>query len=225
MKRLTAQLESWVVEEGRSRIGQIRIFQNEHGCELRHTKDSKEPADALETHWDAWDAIDLARWDDEKVFRPLKSAPSLRRGWRLVGLDWSGLRAALDAFYPAALANYRAWRDQDLRAVTLRETVSRQTGMYRITGKLTTAQADELVGQCCEPEAGCLRRILWDLEPGIPVGTLPAEKRVPEGNRADLFHGEIPVLCGEMCNLLVAVGRKYLKAMPVTPVVLNSENP
>ncbi len=214
MRSITDHLQQWVEVEGRCRIGQICLLKSEDGWDLRHEEDTDCANETLKTYWDEMDAMELARWDENHEYRPLKSAPNLARGWRLIPADWSQIRAALDRFYPAALANYRAWRCGQLRAVTLRETVSRQTGMYRITGKLTVEQADDLVGCACEPEKHCLRRILWELEDGKAITTLGEAKAMPPGPRDLALPLEIPILCVEMCNLLVAAGRKYIKSLP-----------
>ncbi|MFZ4775485.1 MAG: hypothetical protein ACOYM3_08995, partial [Terrimicrobiaceae bacterium] len=92
----------------------------------------------------------------------------------------------------------------ELVPVSLRSTVDRQTGMYRITGKITDAQGVELVKTLCKP--GCLRCILW------PVPEQETASAVP------LPPQEIPLLCGEACNLFVAAARKVVKGIPLDQV-------
>jgi sirohydrochlorin cobaltochelatase len=78
--------------------------------------------------------------------------------------------------------------------------------MYRVTQKITDEQAQEMVRDFCRTDGGCLKRILWPLEPGAPVTTLP-----PEKFSATAPPGVFPLLCHEGCNLLVAKAREVVK--------------
>jgi hypothetical protein len=77
--------------------------------------------------------------------------------------------------------------------------------MYRVTQKLTDAQAQELVSRTCHPSA-CLKTILWQISPEQPVVSLPPEK-FAMGSTEQSW----PMLCQEACNLLVAGARKVVK--------------
>ena len=46
------------------------------------------------------DAVELAKFSDDGKYRPLKTAPNLRHGWRLELADLAALQQALDFFYP-----------------------------------------------------------------------------------------------------------------------------
>ena len=56
--------------------------------------------------------------------------------------------------------------------------------MYRVTQKITDAQAQEMIGGFCRTDGGCLKRILWPLAPDLPITTLPAEKFQPAAGAA-----------------------------------------
>lgn len=198
--------------EGRARIGQIRIASGEvGGFELRHRRDDGRTD--LERFERAEDARGLGTNDDAGTYRPLKSAPTLRRGWLLALPDLTAVALALDYFYPAALGQWLAWRESWLRVTSLRQTVSRQTGMYRITGLITTKQADELVGVTCGSAAGCLRTILWKIEDDeAAVTSLPAEKFLPDFDQTGAGEMVIPIFCSEICNILVAAARPKVKS-------------
>jgi sirohydrochlorin cobaltochelatase len=198
-------LASWLTD-GRSRIGQIVILQMDAGFRLRHHADA-ERKDALEAFSRPEDAREIAKYDDAGNFRPLKTAPSLRRGWELAIADIAQLQLALDFFYPAMLGSWLAHQRGEVAPVPLRATLDRQTGMYRVAGKITGAQADELVGRTCRSDGGCLRTILWKINSDDPVTTLPREKFDPAACSPDA----IPLLCSEACNLLVAAARETVK--------------
>ncbi|HMJ06250.1 MAG TPA: DR2241 family protein, partial [Chthoniobacterales bacterium] len=125
-------------------IGQIAIESREDGTfVLRHQDDAARGDLAL--HSDPEDALALSRFDDEQNYRPLKTAPNLRHGWRLLLQDLRGLRLALDLFYPGRLAAFIAFERRDLVTTPLRQTLDRQSGMYRIAAQIDDRHADHLV--------------------------------------------------------------------------------
>lgn len=210
MRDSTHELEAWLSAGGR-RVGQVAISPLESGWELRHVDDAgREDLETFST-WE--DARTVANLDDRAAYRPLKTAPSLRHGWRLVLQDAAAVRFALDFLYPAMLGVWAAHRRGELVAVDLRETLDRQTGMYRITQKLTDEQAQRLVGQQCRSDTGCLKTILWRINLQTSVTTLPGEKFRPDATPADAM----PLLCHEACNILVAAARKMVKAEDTPP--------
>ena len=198
-------------------FGQIAVTPlPDGGYELRHRDEAVRPVSELDTRTDPEDAAALALYDDAGAYRPLKTAPNLRRGWRLVLPDAGALRLALDLFYPARLGAWRAFGRGQLATTPLRETLGRQTGMYRITAKITDEQADALVGRFCRSDGGCLRTILWrrDVAGTVPSTRLPVEKFDPAHDQATGEKGGeefIPLLCQEACNLLVAEARAVVK--------------
>ena len=198
-------------------IGQIRVSSSDGGHELRHRDDADGAPDELASHHDPEDAAALALYDDAGAYRPLKTAPNLRRGWRLVLPDARALRLALGLFYPARMGAWERWREGRLPVTPLRDTLNRQTGMYRVTGKITDEQADSLVGRFCRSDGGCLRTILWKRDAaGTPPSTrLPPEKSDPghdqTGGPAEEGVGFVPLFCQEACNLLVAEARAVVK--------------
>jgi len=203
-RSLTEQLGDWIAE-GRNRIGEILILRRAGGWRLTHREDAHQKELAVAT--DPHAALAIARLDPSGQWRPLRAAPTLRRGWALDLADLAVVRLALEFFYPGALGNYAAWREQRLQPTPMRETLDRQTGMYRITQLLTDAQAGELVPEACASASRCMKTILWDLRPGEPIRELPSDKRDPGATGPDT----IPLLCSEACNLLVAAARETVK--------------
>jgi hypothetical protein len=193
--------------------------------------------DQLHTYRDAEDSIEIAKYDDEGNYRPLKTAPNLRRGWRLELTTVEELKRALDYFYPGRLAVFAAWKSACLKTTALRETLDRQSGMYRVAAKISDQQINGLVADFCRSDGGCLRTILWkrDRNGGIASTKLPKEKFDPAWNQAAArptqvgtsrcdvrtaqravptihqVQATVPLLCQEPCNLLVAECRKVVK--------------
>jgi sirohydrochlorin cobaltochelatase len=185
-------------------IGQVRILPD---YSLSHVEDAGKAK--LQSFTDPHDAIEIARYDDAGKYRPLKTAPTLRHGWRLNLKDLHETSLALDFIYPAALGTAVAFSRNELQPLDLRETLSRQTGMYAVVKKITDEQAESVVASTCNHENGCLRHILWSISAGKPTSL--------SRRRSEVHHSEneIPILCAEACNLLVAAGRKIVKTQAV----------
>ncbi len=217
MKGIKGAFEAWLAGGG-DRIGEVAIRRSDTlgGFVLTHWMEADEAHGdgTLERFTEPEDARALARFDDAGGYRPLKTAPNLRRGWRLELADFDALCLAVDFFYPAALGVRFAFADDRLKVVPLRETLERQSGMYAVTRKISDAAADAVVGECCCSRGGCLKTILWDLAPGLPVASLPAAKFDPHLDQlaAAEERRAFPLLCNEACNLLVAAIRKALKS-------------
>jgi sirohydrochlorin cobaltochelatase len=194
-------------------IGQIVIEPGtDGGFGLRHREDAGRANLTASNSPD--EAAELARFDDAGNYRPLKTAPNLRHGWELTLENLGDLRLALDLFYPGRLAAFLAFERNELSTTPLRETLERQTGMYRIAAQIGEEQADELVGGFCRSDGGCLRTILWrrDGAGTIPSTRLPPEKFDPRHDQTSLAEPVMPLLCQEACNLLVAAARNVVQA-------------
>ena len=209
-------------------FGQILVRKTGDDFVLCHRGD--EARDNLEIFQHPEDAIEIARYDDAGNYRALKTAPNLRHGWRMELRTSDDLKRALDHFYPGRLAIFIAWKTGRLRTTLLRETLDRQSGMYRIAAKISDAQIDDLVADFCRSNDGCLRTILWkrDQRGAIASTKLPKEKfdstrdqvqtlvesgasAIAKATADQAILATIPLLCQEPCNLLVAACRKVVK--------------
>src|SRR5205809_3009548 len=206
-------------------FGQILIQKiSAGGFVLSHRADKT--LDELKTSRNAEDAIEIAKYDDAGNYRPLKTAPNLRHGWRLELDTLEQLKRALDYFYPGRMAVFAAWKSDKLRTRSLRETLDRQSGMYRVAAKISDSQIDDLVADFCRSNGGCLRTILWkrNADGAIASTKLPKGKFDPARDQATAANppgsatpatatipATVPLLCQEACNLLVAECRKVVK--------------
>ena len=112
-------------------FGQILVTKRESaGFVLSHRDD--ESLDQLQTYRDAEDPIEIAKYDDAGNYRPLKTAPNLRHGWRLELATVEELRRALDYFYPSRLALFAAWKSGYLKTTDLRDTLNHQSGIIAL---------------------------------------------------------------------------------------------
>ena len=182
-------------------------------------RDEAERADRLQIFGKPEDALEIGRLDDRDEYRRLKTAPNLRHGWRLDVSSESELYRALDYFYPGRLAMLARLEHGDLPLTPLRDTLNRQSGMYRVAATISDDQLNDVVGNFCRSDGGCLRTILWKRDPQgtIPSTKLPPQKFDPAHDQALAISGtptvsrHVPLLCQEACNLLVAECRKAVK--------------
>lgn len=196
-----------------SQMGEVLVRRTPGGeFDLRHYEDAERTDLAEQIEAEA--AAEIARFDDEKKYRPLKTAPNLRHGWRLILRETDDVRLALDYFYPGRIAAFVAHANGNLKCTPLRETLERQTGMYRVAARITHEQADEMVARFCRSTDGCLRTIRWGYDAaGAPASRLlPAEKFDPAHDQTGRGERCLPLLCQEACNLLVAEARNVVKA-------------
>jgi hypothetical protein len=86
--------------------------------------------------------------------------------------------------------------------------------MYRIAAQIDDPAADELVGNFCRSDGGCLRTILWqrNIEGVIASTRLPADKFDPRHDQTGGGSPVLPLLCQEACTLLIAEARKVVQA-------------
>jgi sirohydrochlorin cobaltochelatase len=217
--RIRRVLEDWLAAGARG-IGQIEIKQNPTGFVLVHREDVGR--EDLELYRSPDDAEQLAKFDDQGNYRPLKTAPNLRHNWRLELGDFDALQRALNLFYPGRLAALTAWEAHRLATTPLRDTLNRQTGMYRSTAKISDGQVDLLVGHFCRSQGGqpgCLRTILWarDDSGARPSLRLPLDKFIAPLDQTGRSENVMPLLCQEACNLLVAEARAVVKGDSSAP--------
>ena len=171
-------------------FGQILVRRLNRGFALRHVAD-REAAEEACALVKIEDLRQLAQFTELGAYRPLKSAPNLRRGWRAAALDAPALGLCLHHLYPGALPNWFAAQSGQPPVTSYRDFVSRQTGMYRITATLNDTVAAAVARACCHQEF-CLKRRLWTV--GKLAPDLPAEKSI------------IP--CLEPCAVLLELARK-----------------
>jgi len=199
-------------------FGQILVRKTANGFVLWHRDD--ETPHELKTSQNAGDAIEIGKYDDAGKYRPLKTAPNLRHGWQLELATQRELTRALDYFYPGRLGISLAWKTGQLHTTPLRETLDRQSGMYRVAAKISDDQINDVVGDFCRSDGGCLRTILWTRNKGGAIAStkLPKEKFDPDFDQAtastppgSTTPATVPLLCQEACNLLIAECRKFVK--------------
>lgn len=199
------------VAGGIRQIGQISIHPHGDGYALRHIDDEGRDPSLLETHHDPAKSREISTWAEDGHYRFTKGELSLRRGWLLELSDAAGLREALDGFYPASAGMWFAEKDGRLEVQHLRDKLNRQTGMYRFARNLSDAGAQRLVREVCGPGHCCVKKILWQIDGGIPLEDSEASRF--DGVPGDIDRAAaIPLLCREACNHFVSEARKASKA-------------
>lgn len=149
--------------------------------------------DDLDEYDDPLDARQLAKYDDDGQYRPLKTAPTLQTGWQFTDRTGRELLRTIDFIYPATVQNWHLERQGALDVAHWRETAERQTGIYDIIDTLDP-EAVEWLAQACCVDSQCLKRRQWDEDEETPLD-------VPRGE------GEFP--CREPCSVVIAAARKW----------------
>jgi len=184
-------------------VGQVLLRRGQRGFELRNVEDRSATDGQLELQ-PVTGLRALAQFTASGAFRPLKSAPNLRRGWRAAIADGAELELALNHLYPCAIADWFAARADRPPITSYRQFTARQSGMYRITTFLNDAVAGAAIRACCHAEF-CLKRRLWTVDSLAPDP--PQSKSL------------IP--CLEPCAILLEFARKVarLEQEPQAPGV------
>ncbi len=136
----------------------------------------------------------IAQFTERKLFRPLKSAPNLQRGWQFLARSHTELDEALRHLYPGAVTDWFAAQQPEPPITHYRDFTLRQTGMYRITTMLNDEQAAQVTQSCCHRRF-CLKQRLWTVE-GLPADGVAEKSLIP---------------CLEPCALLLEFARTVVR--------------
>lgn len=171
-------------------FGQLVVRRLEREFELRHQSDR----DAASVDLTFLKGTELRDWSQSAAggaFRPLKSAPNLRSGWRAVAVDAAALELLLHYVYPGAVADRFAAEEAQPPLTSYRQFTARQSGMYRITTMLDDAIAGAAIRACCHVDF-CLKRRLWSVD----------------GLEPDAEQSKSVIPCLEPCALMLEFARK-----------------
>jgi hypothetical protein len=160
------------------------------GYSLRHMDDVGK--DGLRVSEDPHAAREIARLTEGGEYRPLKSSPNLRRGWKLRVADARSLATAMNYLYPAGVVHWYLHREGRLNLTSFRENAARQSGIYKRVQRLSDQGVLDAAVACCE-DSVCLKKTLWDVDEDTPLDV-------------DRGEGEIP--CPEPCSIFVSFARR-----------------
>ncbi|ADB59946.1 hypothetical protein Htur_1054 [Haloterrigena turkmenica DSM 5511] len=161
--------------------------------DLWHVDDADSDLADLEVYDDPRDAREIATYDGDGRYRPLKTAPTLPSGWAFTGLSGGELVETVEFFYPATVANWHRELQGTLDVDHWTETAERQTGIYDVLDELPREGVEWMAEACCV-DSQCLRRREWEFD---------------EGDELDVDGGDGPFPCREPCSLVVAAARKW----------------
>ena len=210
MKSFHPPLELFVNELGKEKIiAQLlirQIAQQGQSYELLHKSDANKTKNELK-ELKLEDAQFYLSFTDTSVFRPIKGAPDMRSGWRLVVQNHQDLELALQAVYPGFISdNYAVKKIDPIPVTSYTAFAERQTGMYRNAKLLTEERAQQAVEACCGA-THCLKRRYWSV-PGLDADTTGENK------------SEIP--CLEPCAVMLEWGRKVVRMDQVAAQAVES---
>jgi hypothetical protein len=188
-------VESW----GQLRVAVTVDEDGRRRYDLRHEDDADTPAGELTDHESPLDAREIAKHDDRERYRPLKTAPTLRTGWRLPDLGPAELVQAVDYFYPATVANWHREREGELDVSHWRDTVERQSGIYGVVKTWDRQEGHEhvnWVAEACCTDSQCVKRREWGYD---------------EDTDLDVDGGDGAFPCREPCSVVIAAARRWTK--------------
>jgi sirohydrochlorin cobaltochelatase len=200
---VSSALAAWLAAGGHT-IGEIRISHTNGTYQLHH--EAETTRDGLKSYHKPVEAREIAKYDAKGEFRPVKTAPTLIKGWQMELANLSELQLALEFFYPAALGVTLRLHKGELSATPLKEFFGRQTGMYRVTGLAQHEETCDVAAQACS-DANCRRKCLWRWSQEEPLGAFDEEKSTPAKDIAAHW----PIYCIEPCPALVGAVRGTVK--------------
>lgn len=184
-----AWLQDW---EGEIAWAQVLVRHRPPGYTVCHIED-RECCPAELKEWGLDGLYDLTRFSNGK-FRPLLAAPDLERGWRFEATGLQKLERCLDIIYPGSIADWYAIKTGNVQPTDYRTYTNRQTGMYRLTQKLSDPLVAMTARSCCHKNF-CLKRRLWT-NPGLDPDPEAGKSLIP---------------CLEPCPLLLELARKAMR--------------
>ena len=191
VSRLWGQLHIEVMRDGHDRVYTIVHEADVSRISTEELTEYRSPADATE----------IARFDADGRYRPLKTAPTLATGWIFQSVSALEAIGVLERFYPASIPNWYAKRQGTLSVTQYRSFAARQSGMYEVVHSLSEAGVRWTTMACCEDEV-CIKRREWDLDDETIID-------VPRGD------GMIP--CREPCSVFLEAARSFVSLAPATP--------
>lgn len=178
-------------------FGELLLRRDESGQFIASHRDDAEMLDDLSPAKSLAELREIAKFDAAGEYRPLKTAPGLKGGWKTTSPSASTFLKRLDCIYPGLFATWITYHKGTHDPTSLRDTLDRQTGMYRFAGSITDQMANRIMRETCS--AGCLRKIAW------PISNECAVSRLKQGTQS------IPLICTEACTFAVSEARKLVK--------------
>ncbi len=162
-----------------------------------HYANRDTPIDQLEVLKQVEDAHKLGCYTEAGEYRPLRSAPTLRRGWILRGLSEAEFCFFVDLIYPAAIAHCAMVKQGTLRVCSFEEVAARQSGLYTVIRKLKEDQVRSLAGKICG-EGRCWKQPLWSVHMG---------EMKPVIQKVDT-QGSWSIPCPEPCSYWISIAQQ-----------------
>ena len=184
--------------------GQLRVTatvtdRGERRYEVRHADDAGVDRAELAAHDDPLEARDVVTFDEKGRYRPLKTAPTLRRGWVFPELGPRDAYEVVETVYPATVANWHREREGELDVNHWRETMARQSGIYGVIKTWDRGEGYEhvnWVAEACCDDSQCLKRREWQYDDETDL---------------DVDGGDGVFPCREPCSVVVSAARKWTR--------------
>ena len=196
---------------GKAEFGGLLLRCRNARFSICHVADQDVPVANLKKLKHLKEADELGRTTVEGNYRPLRSAPTLRRGWIFRNLSGESLIRMIDCLLPGAVIHRAMWCDSTLRIRSFEEAAARQTGIYASVRSLSATRVRSVADRCCGKK-GCVKHPLWSVgkSDATPVIVKP-------GHRESLA---IP--CPEPCSWMIEATRRYCQGKTNHPYAATS---
>ncbi|KTG13321.1 DR2241 family protein [Haloferax profundi] len=180
----------------------VTVTVDDHGersYDLRHVDDGDHDTSALDEYHEPLAARQLATYDENGRYRPLKTGANLAGGWVFPELDGRDLVETVGTFYPASVPNWYREREGTLDVEHWEDTIGRQTGMYSVVETWNRGDGHEhvdWVAEACCDDSQCVKRREWQYNDETDL---------------DVDGGDGAFPCREPCSLVIAASRKWTR--------------
>jgi len=182
---------------GEMEFGELLLRAEGQCFSICHRRDRTVPKRRLGAMHGTQDAHEISRKTASGEYRPLRSAPTLPRGWLFSGLSEEKLLMLVDLFLPGARAHRWMEGSGNLPVRSFQEVAGGQSGIYRVLSTIDTQAVREAAARCCGKK-DCVRHPRW--------GVLRADS-TPVIQKAD-GRREFAIPCPRPCSSMLECARQ-----------------
>jgi len=158
--------------EVEGKMGQICWKRMGEFWEFRHIQDQGVAVRQLKSLRTLDQLEELARWDGQGQYRPLRSEENLVAGWHYQVNSAGEFREVIEVIYPGLWGNTEAWAEGRLKYQTWEEATAQATERLRKKVMETGDLPQRVIQENCKRR--CLKAVFWAGERPVPeVATVP----------------------------------------------------
>jgi len=184
---------------GSIELGELLVRSEGAVFSVCHRADQDMPHAQLMELQSPEEAHELARTTSDGKYRPLNSAPTLRRGWIIRNLNAQGLGLFVNLMLPGVISRHAAFKKGALRIRSFQQVAARQSGLYSDICRMSDDQVRSLARECCGQ--GCVQTPMWPIRDGSSEFVI---QKTMSGR-------SLMIPCPEICSFAMATGCEALR--------------